>query len=134
MKKLSNVVIAFIFGLFIFNFFIKNIAEADVKESYARFLSGKAIFIDVREEDEVKQGMVKGAIWHPLSRLEKDKALEIKKIKDEAHNKEIYLYCRSGNRSGKVKGYLEEAGIKSVNMGGFNNLVNEHIPTQQGPQ
>ena len=72
--------------------------------------------------------------WYPLSLIEKNKTAEIKKIKDEAQSKDIYLYCRSGNRSGKVKSYLEEAGVKSVNMGGFSQLVNEQIPTQQGPQ
>ncbi len=120
--------------LIIFNIFYKDSAEADPKKSYESYLSGKAVFIDVREFDELKDGMIKGALWYPLSKIEADKNLELAKIRENSKNKEIYFYCRSGNRAGKVQNYLENIGIKSINMGGFSNLVKEGLPTQPGPK
>ncbi len=134
MKKLNKIVFVSLLSLLVFNFFIKNKAEADARQSYDQFLAGKAVFIDVREEAEVNEGMIKGAVWFPLSQIEKDKTTEIEKIKTITKDKEIYVYCRSGNRSGKVKSYLEQAGLKAVNMGGYNSLVSEKIPTQPGPK
>jgi phage shock protein E len=134
MKKLNKLFFISLLSLLIFNFFIKNKAEADARQSYDQFLAGKAVFIDVREEAEVNEGMIKGAVWIPLSLIEKDKTTEIERIKTISKDKEIYVYCRSGNRSGKVKGILEEAGLKAVNMGGYSSLVSEKIPTQPGPK
>lgn len=121
-------------GFMIYNFFIKNTAEADATQSYQQVLAGKAVIIDVREKDEVKDGMIKGALWYPLSEMEQNREQEIKKIKEAAKDKGIFVYCRSGNRSGKVQGYLKEAGIKSTNLGGYSALVNDKLPTQPGPQ
>jgi rhodanese-related sulfurtransferase len=133
MKKLSNYVFIGLLGFLVFNFFIKNRAQADAKQSYDSYLAGKAIFIDVREEGEVKDGMIKGALWFPLSRIEENKKSEISKIQDATKGKSIFVYCKSGNRASKVKAYLEEAGSKSMNMGGFSGLVNDGLPTQPGP-
>lgn len=133
MKKISNYVFIALFGLLVFNFFIKNKAEADVNESYKLYLEGKAVFIDVREKSEVEEGMIKGALWFPLSKMQDDKTTEIKKIQDLSEGKEVFVYCKSGNRSSKAKAYLEESGIKAVNMGGYSNLVHEKLPTQTGP-
>lgn len=134
MKKLSNIFFVALLGFVFFNFFIKNSAEADAKKSYDDYLAGKAIIIDVREEQEVKEGMIKGAHWIPLSRIEKETKTEIIKIKELAKDKSIFLYCRSGRRSGMAKGYLEESGITAINLGGMSDLVNENIPTQPSPQ
>lgn len=129
MKKFSNYAFIALFGLLVFNIFIKNGAEADAQQSYNSYLAGKAIFIDVREEDEVKHAMIKGALWFPLSKIEQDKTSEIKRIQDAAKGKEIFIYCKSGNRASKVKAYLKESEIKSVNMGGFSTLAKENLPT-----
>lgn len=134
MKFSLNYLIVILMGLFLYNFFIKNSAEADAKKSYENYEKGSAIFIDVREEDEVKEGMIQGVHWIPLSRLEADKSNEIEKIKKVPLDKQIFLYCRSGNRAGIVQKYLKEAGITSVNMGGFSSLKSEGLPIQPGPK
>ncbi len=134
MKKLSNYALIAFLGFLIFNFFIKNKAEADAKSSYDSYLAGKALFIDVREEGEVRDGMIKGALWFPLSKIEQNKKAEISRLQDASSGKEIFIYCKSGNRANKVKEYLVEAGSKSLNMGGFSSLVNDSLPTQPGPQ
>ena len=67
--------------------------------------------IDVRTEDEWKTGHLDGALhieWQDI--LELSSAYP----KDE----EIYLYCRSGNRSGKGNKILIDAGyINAKNAG-----------------
>ena len=134
MKKISNFLFIGIFGFLVFNFFFKNQAEADAKKSYESYQSGNAIFVDVREESEVKEGMIKGAHWIPLSKFEATPKIESEKLKQLATNKDIFVYCRSGNRSGRVQNILKEAGIRSVNMGGYSSLVNDNLPPQTGPR
>ena len=133
MKKISNYVFVALFGFLVFNFFIKSKAEADANDSYRLYLEGKAVFIDVREKSEVEDGMIKGALWFPLSKIQQDQTAEIKKIKDLLKGKDVFVYCKSGNRSSKVQAYLEEAGTKAINMGAYSNLVQEKLPTQLGP-
>jgi len=114
------------------NLFTKIMAQDNPKKSYENFLAGKAIIIDVREEDEIKDGMIKGAFWFPLSKIQVNQSKEITKIQELAKGKEIYLYCRSGNRSGKVKNYLHKSGVKAFNLGGYPSLVDKMIPIQTG--
>jgi phage shock protein E len=56
---------------------------------------GKAVLVDVREEDEWNSAHVKGAILIPASRLNDDAALIAKLPKD----KPIYVHCASGGRA-----------------------------------
>ena len=73
------------------------------------------ILIDVRTDAEWNDGYIETAIHIPL-----DKILE--KIELVTKNKEqtIYLYCRSGNRSGKAEKALQSIGyINAKNIGGI---------------
>ena len=67
--------------------------------------------IDVRTEAEWNTGHLEGAQhieWQDILKISSDLQ------KDE----EIYLYCRSGNRSGKATKILQEAGyINAKNAG-----------------
>lgn len=67
--------------------------------------------VDVRTQDEWNRGHLEGALhieWQDILQLSSDIN------KDE----KIYLYCRSGNRSGKATKILEEAGyINVINAG-----------------
>ena len=69
--------------------------------------------IDVRTQEEFKSGYLEDAInieWQNIKNLSK----EIKK------DEKIYLYCRSGNRSGKARDILINLGYKNVkNIGGL---------------
>ena len=80
--------------------------------------------IDVRTEAEWKTGHLDGAIhieWQDILQLSS------KVSKDE----EIYLYCRSGNRSGKATKILTDAGyINALNAGSIeqaSKLLNKEI-------
>lgn len=135
MKHFNKFFFATLLGTLLFNFFYRNTAEASARESYEKYLQGKAVFIDVREKAELlESGMVKGAIFFPLSEVEKDPKAAAKKISKLAKGREIYLYCRSGNRSGIVKEYLSKEGVEANNAGGFSALAAEKIPTAPGPK
>lgn len=84
-----------------------------VDEVRQRLERGEALnLIDVREAEEVAEGMIPGAKHIPLGDLP-DRLQEIEQ------NGEIIMVCRSGNRSGRACEYLESLGIKGVrNMTG----------------
>lgn len=111
-------------SLFLCLFSLKAAAVDSPKEAYELMLKKKAVIIDVREKDEIEAGMIDEAEWYPLSKIESDKnwKQDIQKIAD---GKKIFLYCRSGRRSGKVKDMLKAEGIESENIGGFETLKTE---------
>ena len=72
----------------------------------------KLTIIDVREDEEVAQGMIPGA-KHIVMYTIPDRLDEIPK------DTEVILVCRSGNRSGRVYDFLEMQGYtKTYNMVG----------------
>ena len=77
--------------------------------------SNEVIVIDVRSFEEVKTGIIQDAIHIEWTKIDK----EITKI-DLTKDQPIYLYCRSGNRSGKAAVILESIGYTNViNAGGI---------------
>ena len=73
------------------------------------------ILIDVRTDAEWNNGYIETAIHIPLDII-------LQKIELVTENKEqnIYLYCRSGNRSGKAEKALQGIGYKNAkNIGGI---------------
>jgi rhodanese-related sulfurtransferase len=91
--------------------------------------AGKAIIIDVREQDEISAGMVKDAKWLPLSKLPGG-------TEGLDKSKEMLLYCRSGMRSAKAGAILVEQGFRARNLGAYSKLVDAGYPTwvPQGPE
>jgi len=83
----------------------------------------KVVLIDVREKNEFDAGHVEGAILIPMSLMDEKKPEFDKLIKEATKDKEVYLYCRSGRRSGLVKDELLKQNYKVKNIGGFENLV-----------
>ncbi len=83
-------------------------AELKAKINQAEQLT----IIDVRETDEVAQGMIAGAIHIPLRELPA-------RLSDIPQTAPIILVCRSGNRSGKAYEYLAANGFLNLrNMSG----------------
>jgi len=77
--------------------------------------SNEIIVIDVRSDEEVKTGIIQDAIHIEWTKIDK----EITKI-DISKDHAIYLYCRSGNRSGKATAILEKMGFTNAkNIGGI---------------
>lgn len=101
---------------------------ATVKE---KMEANKVIVLDVREEQEISQGMVKGAKWVPTSKIAAQHEDWQQFLNQLDKNKEIYVYCRSGGRASKVVEILKSNGYKAKNMGGFSSWVEEKLPWQK---
>jgi rhodanese-related sulfurtransferase len=70
----------------------------------------KAVMLDVRSEDECDQGIIEGSI-----NIDFHKGQEfIDAIAALDKNKNYYIYCRSGARSGKTCEIMNELGFKNV--------------------
>ena len=77
--------------------------------------SNEIIVIDVRSFEEVKTGVIQDAIHIEWTKIEE----EITNL-DISKEQPIYLYCRSGNRSGKATKILEKIGYtNAINAGGI---------------
>ena len=73
------------------------------------------LIIDVRSNSEWRAGHLATAVHLPLRNISRD----IHQIVDDKQQK-IYLYCRSGNRSGKAVKILQSLGYSDViNAGGM---------------
>jgi sulfur-carrier protein adenylyltransferase/sulfurtransferase len=82
------------------------VLEATVHDLVADVDPNKLV-IDVREPMETALGTVEGAWLVPLGQL----AAVVDEIDDDAN---VYLICRSGNRSGIAAGILTAAGKRDV--------------------
>ncbi len=89
---------------------IQSISSTDLK---ARLSKGDSVtIIDVREADEVAEGMIPGAVHIPLGEIPA-------RYNAIAQNDDIILVCRSGKRSQKAYEFLEAKGFKNLfNMDG----------------
>jgi rhodanese-related sulfurtransferase len=67
--------------------------------------------IDVREADEVAEGIIPGAIHIPLGDV-------VTRVTELDKSKEYIIICRSGGRSGRATEYLTDLGYDAANMVG----------------
>ncbi|MEJ2382984.1 MAG: rhodanese-like domain-containing protein [Xanthomonadales bacterium] len=74
-------------------------------------------WIDVRSVGEYESGHVEGAVNIPHTEIA-ERIAEVTEDKDDV----IYVYCRSGRRSGIAQSVLENAGFTNVvNIGGLSD-------------
>lgn len=98
----------------------QTITPDEVKEKLAQ--GDKLHLIDVREDDEVAEGMIAEAKHIPMGEIPE-------KLDQFDKNNEYIIVCRSGGRSGRVCQFLHENGYKVVNMeGGMLNWTGETKP------
>ena len=86
-----------------------------VEELNAKIQSGEKInLLDVREPHENAEFNI-GGVLHPLGKIQTMQLDEIEDMKDQP----IYVYCRSGNRSGQACLILETTGFtNTINVAG----------------
>jgi rhodanese-related sulfurtransferase len=87
---------------------IKEVTPLEVEELMNK---DNVVIIDVREDEEVAQGMIEKAKHIPLGDIP-EAAPKLDKSKD------YILVCRSGGRSMNASKYLDEQGFKVTNMQG----------------
>lgn len=87
--------------------------------------AGDAYWIDVRTAEEYTAGHVGQAVNIPYEEIAQ-RISEVTTDKDA----EIYVYCRSGRRSGIAKAALDEAGFtRVVNAGGLEDALKNAAQT-----
>ena len=98
-------------------------------EAAARVAAGTAVLIDVRESDEWREtGLVAGAVPLALSDLRGERR-DWKPFLAAHKDRELILYCRSGNRSGQAAAILSAEGYRTANAGGLRDWLAAGQPT-----
>ncbi|MEW4451599.1 rhodanese-like domain-containing protein [Bremerella sp. JC817] len=90
---------------------------ADLKEIQQEIEQGKAILIDVREEDEWKEAHLEKAILVPGSEIASGDHNEkiLAKLKAEAKpEQKIYCHCKSGGRAKLTARLLGKLGVEVI--------------------
>lgn len=85
--------------------------------------NGLAVLIDVREPAEWGDGVIRGArrfCYTDLIRAEPDWTRFLSELDPET---EIILYCRNGERAGRVAAILARHGFRAANGGGIDAWV-----------
>ena len=99
---------------------IKSITTIELK---ALLVKEEIQLLDVRSPKEIAQGFIKTAKF--ANYFDDDFFEQASKQLDK--NKTVYLYCRSGNRSGKSAKILQGKGFDVINvLGGFNQWKKEN--------
>ena len=96
---------------------------------YQKRLVDKNIqFIDIRTPEEYKEGYITGA--KNINYYDADFKDQMSKLNK---NEPVYIYCRSGGRSGKAANILSEMGFKKVVdlQGGINSWNNSNLKLER---
>jgi len=110
-------------------------ATADIQvltptEYQAQQPTSKAVLLDVRTPEEYATGHLENA-----KNVDYRGGAFADEMKNWNKNKVYYLYCASGNRSGKAAELLKEAGFKHIyNIGGFPALQEAGLPVAEETQ
>jgi molybdopterin/thiamine biosynthesis adenylyltransferase/rhodanese-related sulfurtransferase len=99
------------------------ITEIQPEEAEARL--GRAMFLDVREQDEHDQGTIPGSVFIPRGHLESQAETRL-----TDRDQPIVVFCAGGNRSAFATETLEQLGFTDVvsMAGGFGRWKNEGRP------
>lgn len=95
------------------------IEQITVTELKALMDSGNPRVVDVREQWEYDSGHVPGAEWIPMALVPLHKA-------QLQQSEPVYFVCRTGNRSGQVVMWLQQQGIRGINVHGGTQLWQQH--------
>lgn len=134
-KTILTIATILIIGIIMFNIFKKSNTETgstmridiSTEEFKEKRAEAEGVIIDVRTKDEFDAGhlaetdhqydLMNGEFQSQLENLDKEET--------------YYLYCRTGNRSGKAARIMKNAGFENVyNVGGFSDLANAGFETK----
>jgi rhodanese-related sulfurtransferase len=87
--------------------------------------------VDVRRTEEFAQGHLAGALFAEVTAPDFDEQIRALNLDPNAP---VFLYCRSGNRSGVAASILRDKGYaQAVNVGGYEDLVAEGLTPAAEP-
>jgi rhodanese-related sulfurtransferase len=100
----------------------------DLKTVKAAVESGKAVILDVRSKNEWEAGHVKGAVFTPITDLEKTSAESFLKLKPDK-SKVYYTHCGAGGRALRAATMLKKEGydVRALKPG-FAELIDAGFP------
>jgi rhodanese-related sulfurtransferase len=107
----------------------KNVQELTVAEVAEKLKRGEKFhLVDVREDDEWREGRAKGALHIGKGVLERDIADDISDV-----DAQIVLYCGGGSRSVLAAESIQRMGYRNVFSmdGGFRGWVEAGLPTDK---
>ncbi|SFU53992.1 rhodanese-like domain-containing protein [Pontibacter akesuensis] len=110
-------------------------APAEVQQMTAQTfreqnMNSKTVLVDVRTPEEFATGHLEGALNSDFRG-----GAFATEMQNWDKDKTYYLYCASGNRSGKAAELMKEAGFRNiVNVGAFQDLKEAGLPTETGNQ
>ena len=95
-------------------YLIKTIKQYSPVDASAKVRKERnVVFLDVRNDKERKQSVIKGSYHIPLSYI-KEREQDLKKFKDA----EIICYCQTGSRSLNAASKLKKMGYNASNLSG----------------
>lgn len=87
--------------------------------------------VDVRRPEEFAQGHLEGALFAEVTAPGFEAQIAALNLDPSAP---LFLYCRSGNRSGIAAQILRNQGyVQAVNVGGIDNLLAEGLTPASDP-
>lgn len=100
-------------------------------EAAKRVAAGTAVLVDVREPAEwAATGVAAPAVLLPKSDFDGAQQ-QWKEFLEKTGDKQIILYCRSGNRSGIVAATLAKQGRNVANAGAFKDWQAAGLPVRK---
>jgi len=105
--------------------FTRKYAQIGVNAAVMLLNKDNAVVIDVREDKEMKDGIIQGAQHITLGQLP-GRMSELEKSKKDP----VLVYCRSGSRSGHACNLLTKAGFEDVSnlTGGIMAWESANLP------
>ena len=119
MRKLLLTMLSILFGFASGNAQNQNFRTLDVSDFETAIANDDIVRLDVRTAEEYAEGHISGAI--NIDVLKDD---FLKRASELPKDKDIALYCRSGNRSKKAAKMLSDNGYRVIELGnGYNGWV-----------
>lgn len=78
--------------------------------------TGEYLLVDVRNPNEYEIGKIPNSVLIPLQDIEQGKGID--QVKSLLNGHKLIVHCKSGMRSAKALGILQEAGIEGINVKG----------------
>lgn len=127
MRTTILIVLIVITGIVMFNFLSKSGGDRNMSDWKQKIEEEPGVIVDVRTQNEYDQGHLADAdLQFDFNSGEFEE-----KVDDLDKDKTYYLYCRTGNRSGKAAELMKKRGFENVhNIGGFNDLANSGFKTE----
>jgi sterol desaturase/sphingolipid hydroxylase (fatty acid hydroxylase superfamily)/rhodanese-related sulfurtransferase len=90
----------------------------------------EAKLLDVRERDELEEGLASLAEWIPTSGIESGAPEWIAFLDQTDPRQHYFVYCVAGVRAAKVAKCLADRGLQAYNLGGFKDWQGAGLPVR----